>query len=128
MPVRLKTAVVFAGAGALTAAMVLAGATPAFAKSNTTLTESRAGHARNAFRLTVLVGDDGGARRASARLQVRDRHGRFQWYGTWHSLHRTDWSDESCTFTVTGRHNGAETFRAIVTNYAITNNVTVVAR
>jgi hypothetical protein len=118
----------FAGAGAVTAAMVLSGATPAFAKSDTTLTESRVAHARDAYHLTVLVGDDAGAQPASVRLQVSNGHGRFQWYGTWHSLHRTDYFNESYTFTVTDWRNRAETFRAIVTSYAITNNVTVVAR
>jgi hypothetical protein len=115
----------FAGAGAVSVAMVLGGAAPAFAKSDTTLTSSRVAHVPNAFRLTVLVGDDAGAHAASARLQVSTGHGRFQWYGTWHRLHRTDYFNESCTFTVTDGHNGAETFRAIVTDYAITNNVVV---
>ena len=107
----------------MSVAMVLGGAAPAFAKSDTTLTSSRVAHVPNAFHLTVLVGDDGGAQAASARLQVSNGHGRFQWYGTWHRLHRTDYFNESCTFTVTGRHKGPETFRAIVTGYAMTNNV-----
>jgi hypothetical protein len=117
-----------AGAGAATAAMVLGGSTPAFAKSDTMLTAAPAAHARHAYHLTVAVGDDAGAQPASARLQVRNGHGRFQWYGTWHRLHRSDWSDESYTFAVADWHRGAETFRAIVTGYAITNNVTVVVR
>jgi hypothetical protein len=116
-------------AGAATTVAVLGiTAGTAFAKSDSLLSGPRVAHAGHPFRLTVVVGDDGGARPALARLQIRDARGHFHWYGTWHWLHRTDYSDESFAFTLTERHRGPETFRAVITRYATTNAVTVVVR
>lgn len=120
-----------AGTTGAAAAVTLLGitASPAFAKSDSLLTGPRAVHAGQPFRLTVSVGDDGGARPARTRLQVRDARGHFQWVGAWHPLHRSSYLDESWTFTVAGQHRGAETFRAVVTSgYATTNKVTVAFR
>lgn len=120
-----------AGTAGAAAAMTLLGiaATPAFAKSDSTLTGPRSARAGHPFRLTVDVGDDGGAQSASARLQVRDAHGHFHWLGGWHQLHRTSYWDESWTFTVTGRHRGPEAFRAVITGYyAPTNIITIAIR
>jgi hypothetical protein len=129
MPVKLRTALVSAGAAAVTAVAVLGAATPAFAKSDTQLSGPRVAPVRHAFRLTVSVGDDAGARPALARLQVRGAHGRYQWLGTWHRLHRTGPDDELYAFTLTESHRGPVTFRAIVGGgYAATNPVTVVLR
>jgi hypothetical protein len=129
MPVKLSTALVSAGAAAVTAVAVLGAATPAFAKSDTQLSGPRVAPVRHAFRLTVSVGDDAGARPASGRLQVRGAHGRYQWLGPWHRLHRTDPDDESYAFTLTESHRGPVTFRAVVSGgYAVTNPVTVVLR
>ena len=129
MRVKLSTALVSAGAAAVTAVAVLGAATPAFAKSDTQLSGPRAAAERHAFRLTVSVGDDAGARPASARLQVRGAHGRYQWLGPWHRLHRTNPDGESCAFTLTENHRGPVTFRAVVNGgYAVTNPVTVVLR
>ena len=129
MSVRLKKTMLSAVAGSVTAVAVLGiTAGPAFAKSDSTLSAPRSAHLRHAFRLTVAVGDDGGARPASARLQVRDARGHFHWYGAWHRLHRTDYSDESYGFTVTEGDRGPVTFRAVITRYATTNAVTVAVR
>ena len=129
MPARLRTALMSAGAAAVTAVAVLGAATPAFAKSDTQLSGPRVVHARHAFRLTVSAGDDGGARPAQARLQVRDAHGRYHWLGTWHRLRLTGRYHESYAFTLTESHRGTVTFRAVVSGgYAITNPVTVVVR
>jgi hypothetical protein len=104
-------------------------ASPAFAKSDSVLSGPRTARAGHAFRLTVSIGDDAGAKQASARLQVRGAHGRYHWYGTWHRLRRTDQWDESSTITVTERDRGRATFRAVVGGgYATTNIVTVAVR
>ncbi len=129
MRAKLSTALLSAGTAAVTAAAVTAVATPAFAKSDTQLTGPRVAHVRQAFRLTVSVADDGGARIALAGLQLRGAHGRYQWFGALHRLQRTNHWDESYTFTVTENHPGTVTFRAGVNGgYAITNPVTVVVR
>src|ERR1700677_4265621 len=129
MRAKLRTAVMSAGAGAAAAALVMGAATPAFAKSDTWLSGPRVAQARHPFRLTVSVGDDGGAQKAFARLQVRGANGRFQWYGGWLKLHLTDEWSEDCVFTVTDWHRGTETFRAILSGYyAPTNPVTVAVR
>jgi hypothetical protein len=101
---------------------------PAFAKSDTMLSGPRTAQAGHGFRLTVAVGDDAGAKPASARLQLRDGRGHYHWYGPWHRLRRTDHFDESYAFTVTARHRGPERFRAVITGYATTSAVTVVVR
>jgi hypothetical protein len=131
MRAKLKDALVSVGAGAVAAAVVaVAGAsTPAFAKSTSALSGPHVTSARHAFRLTVSVGDDGGARSASVRLQLRDAHRRYQWSGTWHQLHPTNHFDESYAFTLTESHSSSFTFRAVVSGgYAVTNPVTVVVR
>jgi hypothetical protein len=129
MPAKLRTTLVSAGAAAATAVALFGAATPAFAKSNTQLSGPRVATARHAFRLTLSVGDDGGARPAWARLQLLGAHGRYQWSGAWHRLRLTDPWDESYAFTVTENHRCTVTFRAVVsTGYAITNPVTVVVR
>jgi len=129
MSAKLRTALMSAGAAALTAVAVLGAATPAFAKSDTQLSGPRVAHTRQAFRLTVWVGDDGGVRPARARLRVKGAHGRYQWFGTWHRLHQTDRYDESYTFKVTENHSATDTFRVVVSGgYAITNPVTVAVR
>lgn len=119
-----------AGTAGTAVAMALLGiaAAPAFAKSDSTLTGPRTVQAGHPFRLTVGVGDDGGARPARARLQVRDARGHFHWLGGWHPLHRTSYLDESWTFTVTEGHPGPAAFRAVITGYATTNTVTVAIR
>jgi hypothetical protein len=119
-----------AGTAGTAVAVALLGmtASPAFAKSDGTLTGPRTAHAGHPFRLTVGVGDDGGARPARARLQVRDAHGHFHWLGAWHQLRRTSYLDESWTFTVTEGHRGPTVFRAVITGYAMTNTVTVAVR
>lgn len=124
-----RKAALAAAAGTAAAATLLGiAASPAFAKSDSLLTGPRTAQAGHPFRLTVAVGDDGGAQPARARLQVRDAHGHFQWFGAWHQLHRTSYLDESWTFTVAERHCGPETFRAVITRYATTNTVTVTVR
>src|ERR1700677_4383255 len=131
MRAKLGTAMVSAGVATVTVtvAAVFSAATPAFAKSDTQLSGPRVAQTRHAFRLTVSVGDDSGAQKAFARLQVRGAHGQFQWYGGWEKLHLTNQWSEDCTFTVTDSHRGTETFRAILTGYyAPTNFVTVVVR
>ena len=129
MRARIRTALTSAGVAAVTAAGVLGAATPAFAKSVTQLSGPRTAQARHAFRLTVLVGDDGGARPASARLQVQGARGRYQWLGTWHRLHLADHWTESYAFTLTENQRCTATFRVVVSGgYAITNPVTVVVR
>jgi hypothetical protein len=129
MDAKLRTALVSAGTAAVTAVAVLSAPAPAFAKSDTQLTGPRVAHARQAFRLTVSVADDGGARIALAGLQLRGAQGRYQWFGAFHRLLRTNHWDESYTFTVTEDHPGTVTFRAGVNGgYAISNPVTVVVR
>jgi hypothetical protein len=129
MHAKLRTALVSAGAAAVTTVALLGAATPAFAKSDTQLSGPRAATARHAFGLTVSVGDDAGARPARARLQLLGAHGRYQWFGPWHRLRLTDRWDESYTFTLTENHRCTVTFRAVLsTGYAITNPVTVVVR
>jgi hypothetical protein len=126
---KFRTAGLTMSAAAAAAALMLGAATPAFAKSDTWLSGPRVVQARHPFRLTVSVGDDGGAQKAYARLQVRNGRGGFQWYGGAHWLRLTNPWAESYTFTVTDSHPGTETFRAVVSGYyAITNPVTVVVR
>jgi hypothetical protein len=123
-----KAALAAAAGTAAVVTLLGIAATPAFAKSDSTLTGPRTAQAGHPFRLTVAVGDDGGARPARARLQVRDTHGHFRWLGAWHQLHRTSYPGESWAFTVTARHRGPETFRAVITGYATTDPVTVAVR
>jgi hypothetical protein len=131
MPAKLRAALMSAGVAALTALAVFGTATPAFAKSSTELTGPRTAQARHSFRLTVWVGDDAGAHAASARLQLRGAHGRYQWSGNWYRLRlspRDPW-EESYAFAVTENRRGTYTFRAVVTGgYATTGTVTVVVR
>ena len=129
MATKLRTAVLSAGVAAVTAAAVCGAAGPAFAKSGTQLTGPRVAQARHAFRLTVSVGDDAGAKPATARLQVLGAHGRYQWLGPWHQLRRTNPWSESYVFTLTEGHRGTVTFRAVLNGgYATTNAVRVVIR
>ena len=129
MSARIRTALISTGVAAVTTAAVLGTATPAFAKSSTQLSGPRVAQARHAFRLTVWVGDDGGAEPASTRLQLLGADGRYHWLGPWHRLHLTDFNDESYAFTLTGNHRGTLKFRAVVSGgYAITNSVHVVVR
>lgn len=123
-----KAALAGTAGAAVTVTLLGIAATPAFAKSDSTLTGPRTVIAGHPFRLTVSVGDDGGARPARARLQIRDGHGHFHWLGTWHQLRRTSYPDESWTFTLVNPHRGAKTFRAVITGYATTNPVTVTIR
>lgn len=112
--------------GAATAITVLGlAAAPAFAKSDSALSGPHNAQMRHAYHLTVTVGDDAGARPARARLQIRDARGHFHWYGGWQRLHRTNYLDETATFSVTSQHRGPKTFRAVITGYATTNAVTV---
>lgn len=118
-----------AAASAVTAATVIGvAASPAFAKSDTALSGPRVVHSGKPFRLTVSVGDDGGARPASARLQISDRYGHFHWSSTWQRLRRTSPWDETYTFTLTNTHPGRKTFRAVITGYATTNNIVIFVR
>jgi hypothetical protein len=129
MPARLRTVLVSAGAAVVTAVAVLGTATPAFAKSDSQLSGPRVAQAGHAFRLTVSVGDDGGARPARARLQVLGANRRYQWLGPWELLRRTSHWDESYAVTLTEHHRGPVTFRAVISGgYAISNPVTVVVR
>jgi len=129
MPAKLRAALVSAGVAAVTAVSVLGAATPAFAKSNTQLSGPGVAQARHAFRLTISVGDDGGARPAWARLQVRGARGQYHWFGTPHRLRVTNSYDESYAFTLTETHPCTATFRAVVSGgYAVTSPVTVVVR
>jgi hypothetical protein len=133
MPTKLRTALMSAGVVAVTAAGVLSATTPAFAKMDDRLSGPPAAQVGHAFRLTVRVGDDGGARPAWARLQVRGAHGGYQWLGTWHRLRLTDPADpdeESYVFTPAENHRGPVTFRAVLSGgYALTTNpVKVIVR
>jgi hypothetical protein len=129
MPARVRIALLSAGAAAMTAAAVFGAVTPALAKSDTQLSGPRVAQARHAFRLTVLVGDDAGARPAWARLQQLGARGQYNWYGPWHPLRRANRDDEGCVFTLTENHRESTTFRAVVSGgYAITNTVQVVVR
>ena len=129
MATKLRAAVVSAGVAAVTAASLFGAAAPAFAKSDTQLTGPRVAQARHAFRLTVSVGDDAGARPASVRLQVLGAHKRYMWFGPSHRLHPTNHWGESYAFTVSENHRTTVTFRAVVSGgYAVTNPVTVVVR
>jgi hypothetical protein len=122
-----KTIVAAAAATAITALGLTAA--PAFAKSDTALSGPRTAQVRHAFHLTVTVGDDAVAKPTRARLQIRDAHGNFHWYGGWQRLHRTgNPFHESAAFSVTGQRRGPETFRAVVPGYATTNAVTIVVR
>jgi hypothetical protein len=133
MPAKLKTTLATAGVGAIAAAAILGGATPAFAKSSETINGPRVVRAGQAFRLTVQVGDDGGARPASARLQVRGPRGGYRWSGIAQKLRLTgaqppDW--EQCSFTVAENHPGTYTFRAVFTGnqYLPAGPITVTVR
>ena len=129
MPSKLKTALVSVGAAVVTAAALFGAATPAFAKSDTQLSGPRVASAGHAFRLTVSVGDDAGARPASVRLQVLGAHKRYMWFGPSHRLHPTNHWGESYAFTVSENHRTTVTFRVVVSGgYAVTNPVTVVVR
>ena len=130
MATKLRTALMSTGVAAVTAAAVFGAAAPAFAKSDTQLTGPRVAQARHAFRLTVSVGDDAGAKPATARLQVLGAHGRYQWLGPWHQLRRTNPWAESYVFTLTESHRGPVTFRAVLhgDGYANTSAVRVVIR
>jgi hypothetical protein len=128
MPAKLRTAVMSAGAAAVTAVAVLGAATPALAKSDTRLSGPSVAHVRHAFRLTVSVGDDGGARPALARLQVADARGRYHWLGVWHRLRVTSRNDASYAFTLTENRRGAVTFRVVVSGYATTKPLKVAVR
>jgi hypothetical protein len=129
MPARLRIAVASAGAVTLTAVAVLGAASPAFAKSDTRLSGPPVAPARHAFRLTVSVGDDAGARPARTRLQLLGPRGRYQWLGPSQPLRPTGREHESYTFTLTESRRGTFTFRAVVgSGYAVSNPVTVVVR
>ena len=101
------------------------------AKASETLSGPRVAHVQHSFQLAVQVGDDGGAKHAWARLQVRGPHGGYQWLGGWHQLRSTgqqppDW--ETYSFTVTENHPGTYTFRAVINTYPATSSTTVVVR
>ncbi|HEX6524275.1 MAG TPA: hypothetical protein VF070_30380 [Streptosporangiaceae bacterium] len=124
-----RKALFTATASAATAAAVIGvAASPALAKSDTTLSGPRVVQAGQPFRLTVSVGDDGGARPASARLQISDRYGHFHWSSTWQRLRRVSPWDESYTFTLTNTHRGRKTFRAVIAGYATTNTIVIIVR
>lgn len=105
-------------------------ATPAFAKSDTMLSGPRGVQAGHQFRLTVWIGDDAGARQASARLEVLGAHGGYHWYGTWQRLRidRGSPDEETGTFIVRAGRPGTERFRAVVSGYVTTSPVTVRVR
>jgi hypothetical protein len=124
----LASSAVAATVVGVAATVVGVAAGPAFAKSGSTLSGPGSVHVRQAFRLTVSVGDDAGARPASARLQISDRYGHYHWSSNWQRLHRINRWDESCTFTLTNAHRGLKTFRAVITGYATTNTITIVVR
>lgn len=127
MAAKLRTAVVSAGVAAATAVALFGAASPALAKSDTSLSGPRIAQVRHAFRLTVWVGDDAGARPAAARLQVLGAHGRYKWLGPWRQLHRTNPWSESYVFTLTEGHRCTVTFRAVLRGgYATTNAVRVI--
>jgi hypothetical protein len=129
MRAKLKTALVSAGAAAVTAVALVGAATPAFAKSDTYLSGPRTAHAGHAFRLRISVGDDAGARPALTGLQVRDSHGRYHWFGSFQRLHVTSRNTASYAFSVTENRHCTVTFRAVISGgYAATNSVTVVVR
>ena len=127
----LKKSLAAAGISAIAAAGILGGATAAYAKSSETLSGPHVTRAGHPFRLTVLVGDDGGARPASSRLQVLGPHG-YRWLGTWHKLHLTGGMRpadfEQWTFTVKENHPGEYRFQAVITGYLTTSPITVVVR
>ena len=131
MSAKLKSGLASAGVGVVAVVAVLGGSTPAFAKASETLSGPRLAHVQRAFQLAVQVGDDGGAKHASARLQVRGPHGAYQWLGGWHQLRGTgqqppDW--ETYSFSVTENHPGTYTFRAVFSTYPATSPTTVVVR
>jgi hypothetical protein len=128
MPAKLRTALLSVGAAAVTAVTLLGAATPAFAKSDTWLSGPRVAHARQAFHLTVSVGDDAGARPSLARLQLLGKHGRYEWFGSVDRLRLKGRDGASYAFTVNENHPCTVTFRAVVSGYATTNPVTVVVR
>jgi hypothetical protein len=128
MPAKLRTALISAAAAVVTAVALFGVAAPAFAKSDTQLSGLRVAHARHGFHLTVSVGDDAGARPASARLQLLGAHGRYQWFGAWYRLRLKNRDAESYAFTVTENRPCTVTFRAVVRGYAATNPVTVTVR
>jgi hypothetical protein len=128
----LKKSLAAAGVSAIAAAGILGGATSAYAKSSETLSGPHVTRAGHPFRLTVLVGDDGGARPASSCLQVLGPRGGYRWLGTWHKLHMTGGMQppdfEQWTFTVKENHPGEYRFRAVITGYLPTTPITVVVR
>jgi hypothetical protein len=131
MSANLRAGLAAAGVGAVAAVAVLGGATPAFAKASEMLSGPRVAHVHHAFQLAVQVGDDGGAKHASARLQVRGAHGGYQWLGSWHQLRSTDQQPpdwETYSFAVTENHPGTYTFRAVINTYPATSPTTVVVR
>lgn len=119
-----------AAAAVTVATGIAAGAGPAYAKSDTMLSGPRVVLPGHAFHLVVWVGDDAGARPASARLQLRDGRGRYHWVGPWQRLRLAGQPDqEAYTFTMVMRHHGRDTFRTVVSNgYAASNAVTVTVR
>lgn len=127
---KLRTTLLSAGAGLATVAAVLGAATPAFAKSDTTLTGPRTVLAGHQFRLTVSVGDDAGARQAAARLQILGAHGRYSWYGPWQRLRidRADPYQEAGMFTLRAGRHGTAVFRVVVTGYMTSSPLTIRVR
>ena len=123
-----RNALLIAAAGVLAATTAGVAAGPAFAKSGSTLSGPRSVHTGRPIRLTVSVGDDGGVRPASTRLEISDRFGHFHWSSNWQRLHRINHWTESYTFTLTKPTPGPRTFRAAITGYARTNTITVVVR
>ncbi len=129
MRAKLKAALVSAGVAAVTAVALFGVATPAFAKSDTYLSGPRVAHAGQAFRLTVSLGDDAGARPALTGLQLLGPHGRYQWFGAFHRLHVNSRNSASYAFTVVEDRPCKVTFRAVISGrYAITSPVTVSVR
>jgi hypothetical protein len=133
MAAKLKTALVGAGATVVAAVTILGGATPAFAKSSETLLGPHLVQVRQAFRLAVVVGDDGGAKPSSSRLQILAADGGYQSMGAWHELRipskQNPNDEETYTFTVTETRPGTYTFRAVFSaNYPATSPFTVTVR
>jgi hypothetical protein len=131
MSAKLTMTLAAAGVGAVTAVAILGTATPAFAKAGETFSGPGVVRAGHAFRLVVEVGDDAGAQPASSRLEVLGAHGRYQWLGAWHRLrllseNPSDW--ESYSFTVTERHPGTYTFRAVISSYPSPGPIRVLVR
>ena len=135
MPAKLRTALLSAGAVAVSAVTVLGAATPAFAKINAQLSGPRVALAGHAFRLTAVLGTDdaNGVQPARVRLQERGAHGRYTWYGPWYKMRPTSLGpgEASYTFTLTEKHRETVTFRAVFAgHYPVTSwdSVTIVVR